>query len=66
MDGPLQIQLGYMYMVVHSCQSEKLNKSSAIEKNLQIEGLKILIFQLYYITMYIADIKFPNKQSVTT
>ena len=37
--------------------SERMSKTS---------GLKILIFWLHYITKYFADIKFPNKESMTT
>ena len=39
---------------------------AANEKNHQIVGLKVLIFWLQYIAMYFADLKFPNKESVTT
>ena len=43
----------------------KINET-AIGKNEQTSGLKILIFWLHYITKYFADIKFPNKESMTT
>ena len=33
-------------------------------KNQQIVDLKVLIVQLHYITIYFADAKFPNEESV--
>ena len=39
---------------------------SVTGKNHQIIGLNVLIFWLHYITIYFRDIKFPNKESVTT
>ena len=41
----------------------KINEG-AIGKNQQIVSLKVLIFRLHYITIYFADIEFPNKKSV--
>ena len=42
------------------------NNEAAIENNQQNVGLKVPIFRLYYITMYFADIKFPDQESLTT
>ena len=39
---------------------------TAIGKNQQIAGLKVLIYPLHYITMYFVEMKFPNKESVAT
>ena len=42
----------------------KINEG-AIGKNQQLVSLKVLIFRLHYITIYFADIEFPNIKSVT-
>ena len=39
---------------------------TAIRKNQQIAGLKVLIYSLHDITMYFVEMKFPNKESVKT
>ena len=43
----------------------KINEAP-IGKNQQIVCLKVLTFWSHYITMYFADIKFPNKETLTT
>ena len=35
-------------------------------KDQQIVCLKVMVFRLHYIMMYFADIKFLNKESLTT
>ena len=39
---------------------------AVIGKNEQLEGFKVLIIRLHYITMYFTDTEFPNEESVMT
>ena len=44
---------------------QKINEAST-GKNKQTVSLKLLIFRFYSITIYFADIKFPNMDLMTT